>query len=487
MSRGNFINGQWNSPSGEVLKSVSPSTGDIVWEGKNSTDKDVDQGFAAARSAFMDWSRLSIEERTEFARRFQEIVKENIDQFAKTISLEMGKPLWEAKTEAAAVAGKVDLAIDALKTRRDTTENDQGGTKAVTRYKPHGVLGVLGPFNLPAHLPNGHIVPAILAGNTVVFKPSELTPMIAETMMGFWEQASLPNGVVNLVQGSRDTGIEIMNHEQLDGLLFTGSSKAGVAINQALAAHPQKIVALEMGGNNPLIVHDVKDKKAAAYETVLSAFITSGQRCTCARRLIVVDGTDSDEFINELTNRMAHLRVGYFDDESEPFIGPVINVETGKRIQAAQAELMDKGAKSIVGLRPMRGNDALLSPGLLDVTGVPDREDEEIFGPILQLYRVESFPAAIELANQTRYGLSAGLLSDSAEHFETFIRDIRAGVVNWNRQTTGASGKLPFGGCGLSGNHRPSGYFAADYCSFPVASLEVSELGLPETFLPGIG
>lgn len=486
MSKGHFINNCWQAGQGEALRSVSPSTGQTVWSGNAATASEIDQAFQAARTALNAWKGISLDERISYAKAFQEIVKQNADRFASTLSAEMGKPLWESKTEVAAVAGKVDLAIDALKTRRDTTVSEIKGLRAVTRYKPHGIMGVLGPFNLPAHLPNGHIVPAILAGNTVVFKPSELTPKIAETMVEFWEQANLPDGVINLVQGNRDTGIALTNHDQLDGLLFTGSSRAGIAINQSLASQPQKVVALEMGGNNPLIVHECRDLSAAALETVLSAYITSGQRCTCARRLILVESRAADQLIEALLALLGRIRVGYFDDDSEPFLGPVVSRESGQKVLHAQQTLELAGAKILHPVQKLRDNEALLSPALLDVTGVDHLEDEEVFGPLLQITKVASFEAAIAVANQTRYGLSAGLLSDDPALFEQFIGEIRAGVVNWNRQTTGASGKLPFGGCGLSGNHRPSGYFAADYCSYPVASIEVDQLSRPEQLPVGI-
>jgi len=496
MARELFIDNVWTDANGDSFKSVSPSTSasdpeKVVWEGSSATGANVDLAFAAARRAFESWSELPFDERIAIARSYAEIVKANAESFAETISAEMGKPLWESKTEVGAVVGKVELAIDALQTRRRTTTTTIGEMDAVTRYKPHGTMGVLGPFNLPAHLPNGHIVPAILAGNTVVFKPSELTPRIGETMIKFWEQAGIPRGVINLVQGGRETGVALVRAEELDGLLFTGSSRAGIALNTELASQPQKIVALEMGGNNPLIVHQCNDLKAAAYQTLLSAFITSGQRCTCARRLYLVDGGPADrdatqQFLRELTELIAKVRVGFFDDPQEPFIGPVINRQTGIRLLSAQQELADAGAKTIVPMKRLRDCDALLSPGVLDVTDVANIDDEELFGPLLQVFRVRSFEEAIQKSNQSKYGLSAGLISDRRELYDLFIRKIRAGVVNWNRQTTGASGKLPFGGCGLSGNHRPSGYFAADYCSFPVASLESNTAELPEKPMTGI-
>ena len=480
-----FIDGQWQPGSGEMFDSCEPGNGERVWSGRTATESEVEQAVVAARQAFPNWQTLSTDQRIEYARKFQEIVQSRQSELALLISREVGKPLWEAKTEAGAVAGKVQLAIDALRERRDESALELSGFQAVTRYKPLGVLGVLGPFNFPAHLPNGHIVPALIAGNTIVFKPSEQAPSVGAWLVQCWQDAGLPKGVVNLVQGARDTGIALVNHPQLDGLLFTGSSQGGVAIHRTFAGQPQKILALEMGGNNPLIVHEVESLKAAAYLTILSSFITAGQRCTCARRLIITDQI-ADSFLSELTQMLVSVRYGFYSDEPEPFLGTVISPQAGRTLLEGQSQLKASGGKIIVEMQSQRDCDALLSPGIMDVTEVANRPDEEMFGPFLNVIRVSSFDDAILEANNTRYGLSAGLISDRRENFERFIQQIRAGVVNWNRQTTGASGKLPFGGCGLSGNYRPSGYFAADYCSFPVASLESETAVLPESAMMGI-
>ena len=292
---------------------------------------------------------------------------------------------------------------------------------------------------------------------------------------------------MNLVQGRSEVGIAISKHDQLDGLFFTGSSRTGIALSKTLAATPQKILALEMGGNNPLIVHEAKDLEAAAYLTVLSGYMTAGQRCTCARRLIVVNGPDTEKFLSELKRQVLNISIGFVGDTPEPFMGTVINAATGNRLITAYSDLIGRGAVPLVKMEQRRDCEALLSPGLLDITDVADREDEELFGPLMTIIRVDSFEEAIVEANRTQYGLSAGLLSDSPEYYQQFIHQIRAGIVNWNRQTTGASGKLPFGGCGLSGNHRPSAYYAVDYCSFPVASIEATTLEMPEKKLPGLG
>ena len=486
-NQGQLIGGQWQLSGDSELVSQCPVDQTVVWQGEMANQDQVEQAIERARVAAVNWSQKTADERIEFTQTFAEGVAARSDELAELISAETGKPLWESKTEVAACVGKIAVSIDSFRQRRDTTSFEMGDMQAVTRFKPYGVMGVLGPFNFPAHLPNGHIVPALIAGNTVVFKPSELTPAVGQWMAQRWCETGLPDGVLNLVQGAREVGTTLANHRQLDGLLFTGSSTAGRALHQAFGSHPQKMLALEMGGNNPLVVHEVADLEAAAYLTVVSAYITAGQRCTCARRLIVIDTPESERFIEALIRMIERLRVGKFTDQVEPFAGTVISAMQGRKLMAAFKQLIDDGGRSLVPMVSLDDCDALVSPSLVDVTEVKDRQDEELFGPILNLIRVPDFAAAIEAANDTAYGLSAGLLSDRRENFDHFMSEIRAGIVNWNRQTTGATGKMPFGGCGLSGNHRPSAYFAADYCSFPTASLESERLEMPEKLMTGIG
>ncbi len=487
VNRGHFVDGQWMTGNGPQFNSVNPADSSMVWHGAAATSSEVTAATMAAREAWQPWWDLSQDRRIEYVLRFAEQVKQQALDLAKLISRENGKPLWESKTEVNAVIGKSALAVEALHERRDTTSFAMDGYQAVTRYKPFGALGVLGPFNFPAHLPNGHIIPALIAGNTIVFKPSEMTPRVGQWMVERWQEIGLPSGVINLVQGGRETGIALANDPNLDGLLFTGSSNAGVALHRTFAQWPQKILALEMGGNNPLIACEFSDAKAAAYTVLQSAFLTAGQRCTCARRLIVIDRDPlAEKMLRELQRLIDDLTIGYWDDPAEPFIGPVISPHAGKHVVDAQQSLIEKGGHPISELKSWRDNPALLSPGIIDVTSVDSRSDHEVFGPLLSLIRVADFDAAIVEANRTAYGLAAGLISDNPTHYQEFIKRIRAGVVNWNRQTTGASGKLPFGGWGLSGNHRPGGYFAADYCSWPVASLESERLEKPTTALPGV-
>jgi succinylglutamic semialdehyde dehydrogenase len=482
-----MIGGQWIEGRGDEFVSTSPSSGQIVWCGRAATEGQVEAAFAAARAAFGPWWDQTLDQRIAICQRFAELVKERSEELARLISFEMGKTLWESRSEAATVVAKIAVSLEALRARRDISQFEMSGLQAVTRYKPFGVMAVLGPFNFPAHLPNGHIVPALMAGNTVVFKPSEQTPAVGAWMVKVWQDAGIPTGVINLVQGGREVGIAVSQPERCDGLLFTGSGHVGRALHKAFADFPQKILALEMGGNNPLIIDQVGDLNAAAYQTVLSAFITSGQRCTCARRLILVrEGNDIDATIHALQQMTKRLAIGYFDDTVEPFYGPVINQRAGEMILQGYEALLAKGGRPLATMSSQRDNPALLTPALVDVSEVSGLEDEEIFGPLLTLQVADNLDAAIQIANDTKYGLSAGLFSDDPERYRHFIHRIRAGIVNWNRQTTGASGKLPFGGCGQSGNSRPAGYFSADYCSFPVASLESSTLTMPQKLEPGI-
>lgn len=468
MSGGLFIDGKWRPGEGPELVSTDPATGEAVWRGATATQTDVGRAVEAARRAFPAWADRSREERIAILRRYKEILVERTAAFAEALSRETGKALWETKAELGSMAGKVDLSIKAYDERTGVTENAMPFGRAVLRHRPHGVMAVLGPFNFPGHLPNGHIVPALLAGDTVVFKPSEETPLAGQLMVEALETAGVPAGVVNLVQGGRETGQALIN-EEIDGLLFTGSAAAGAFFRRHFADRPDVILALELGGNNPLVIWDADDAEAVAALVVQSAYITTGQRCSCARRLIVPDGVFGKAVIEATVALADRLAIGPWNGEGEPFMGPLISARAASSAISAAAAIGGDRIRSL-GLAEGLG-DAFVTPGLVDVTDV-DTPDEELFAPWLQVRRVASFDDALTAANATRYGLSAGLISNESKLWEKFLNRIRAGVVNWNRPTTGAAGSMPFGGLGASGNHRPSAYYAADYCAYPVASFE---------------
>jgi len=475
-----FIDGRWSAGSGYSLEAVAPHTGEPSWTGPSADADDVSRAVAAARRAFAEWRREPLEARIALLRRYADILKQDADDLARRISDAVGKPKWEADTEAAAVAGKIELSIKAYAERAGEKAADAAGGRAVLRHRPIGVMAVLGPFNFPAHLANGHIVPALLAGDAIVFKPSELAPGPGAFLVEAFEEAGAPRGLVNLVQGGRETGEALVRHPDINGVLFTGGVGTGLALHRQFAGRPDVMLALELGGNNPLVVWDPDDLEAAAYAIVQSAFLTAGQRCTCARRLVVPEGSPGDDVLAALVAMIDRIRIGAPYDEPEPFMGPVISPAAAQRVMAAVEAFIERGGEAIRTPQIDRRGAAFVTPGAVDVTAVRDREDEEVFGPLLQVIRTKTFDDAIAEANATRFGLSAGLLSRDPALWEQFRDEIRAGVVNWNRQTTGASGSAPFGGPGLSGNYRPSAYYAADYCAYPMSSVE------GET-LPGVG
>lgn len=486
MSDVHLINGTWCSSTGAEFQSRNPVSENVLWVGTEADADTVDAAVWAASKAFAHWKHTPVDERIALIERFRKALEDNNEDLARSIGEETGKPLWESRTEVGAMIGKVDLSIKAYHERTGEHAVEMPGGQRILRHRPHGVMAVFGPYNFPGHLPNGHIVPALIAGNTVVFKPSEQAPATAELTLRLWQSAGLPEGVINLVQGARETGVALAGHAQVNGILFTGSAMTGLAIQKAVLSQPQKILALEMGGNNPLVIGSDIELRAAIWATLQSAFISAGQRCTCARRLIVPLGDKGDRFLEGLAAAAAKLVVGRFDqEEPTPFMGSVISGAAGEKLLAAQQGWLEAGGRSLLNMAPVDGYKAMLSPGIVDLTNA-QVADEEFFGPLLSVYRYRDFDHALALANDTRYGLSAGLLSHDKDEYARFINEIRAGIVNWNQPITGASSAMPFGGSGLSGNYRPSAYYAADYCAYPVASLEQDVITMPESLPPGM-
>lgn len=451
------------------LVSIEPATGAILWTGQTG---DPDAAVAKARAAWPAWAALPLTKRIEAVRRYANRLKNQADEFATLIARETGKPLWEAHTEVTSVINKIDISVNAYLERSSQRQLKSPPTvKIALRHKPHGVLAVLGPYNFPAHLPNGHIVPALIAGNTIVFKPSEKTPAVGQYLVDAFTAAGLPDGVVNILHGGPETGKRLTANDGLDGVLFTGSANTGIALNRQFANRPDKILALEMGGNNPIIAWDTDDIHSSAVMIVQSAFLTAGQRCSAASRLIVKD-TLYDQLMTEVKRIVERLIIDEPFGNPAPFMGPVIDNETADGLTESFLALMSHGGKPIKHMaRPLKDRP-FLTPGIIDVTDMEERPDIELFGPILQVIRVSSFEQAIAEANNTRYGLSAALIGGTAELYDQFWSNSRAGIVNWNKLTVGASSEAPFGGVGLSGNNRPSAYYAADYCAYPVVSME---------------
>ena len=471
-----WINGDWQSGRGPARSKHNPVSQTLLWQGNDADADQVALAVSAARAAFPAWARQPFAARKAIAEKFASLLEANKSELTAVIARETGKPRWEAATEITAMINKIAISVNAYHSRTGEAQTAMADGEATLRHRPHGVLAVFGPYNFPA----------LLAGNTVVFKPSELTPQSGEAVVKLWAEAGLPPGVLNLLQGGRETGEALSGQADIDGLLFTGSSATGFQLHRQLAGQPEKILALEMAGNNPLIVDDPQDIDAAVHLTIQSAFITAGQRCTCARRLLVKRGEAGDAFLQRLVTVSQTLIPAAWDAEPQPFIGGLISAQAAQKVHQAWLAHVASGGKTLLEPRLLQAGTSLLTPGIIEMSAVAQVADEEVFGPLLCVWRYDHFDEAIALANATRFGLSCGLISAERDKFDQLLLEARAGIVNWNKPLTGAASTAPFGGTGASGNHRPGAWYAADYCAWPMASLESPELSLPATLSPGL-
>ncbi|MEC9158598.1 MAG: aldehyde dehydrogenase family protein [Planctomycetota bacterium] len=462
--------------SGSRIRSVDPADPEVVVYQADPAVEHVDLAVQAARRALPEWSGRSLEQRIEVLRRWQALTAERVDEIADLICLEMGKVRGECLFEANALGGKVDITLgpESISRVTDYTVPVNDSRDGHCRFKPHGVLAVVGPFNFPAHLPNGHWVPALLTGNTIVFKPSDKTPatgqLLAELMLRALSEAGAPAGVFNLVQGDGPVASELSGHHGVDGVLFTGSWPVGRRILEANLETPGRIIALELGGSNPAVVMPDAHLRQAVIECVRAAFATTGQRCTCTRR-IMVHRDVADEFIPAFCRTASTLLVGPGNAPDPVFMGPLVTEDSAREAIDFQQGLVESGGSILVQATRLDRPGHFVTPGVVQVDRFTVEQDRECFGPIAQLAIVDDLDQAIEQANATRYGLAASLFSADPATFDRFFAEVRSGCINWNTGTAGASSKLPFGGLGHSGNHRPAGAFSVDYCAYPVANM----------------
>lgn len=436
----------------------------------------IDAACDAAAQAYLPWARLGLEGRRPYLLRLKEVFSARANEVSELIARETGKPLWECKTEASALVNKIDITLNASMklVQEEEIKDALPGISGFVRFKPRGVMAVVGPFNFPAHLPNGHIVPALACGNTVVFKPSEKTPAVGQWMAECFHQAEFPPGVFNLIQGLGETGKRITTHEKVDGILFTGSYEVGLKIKQDTLTHSGKILALEMGGKNATVVWKDCDLKKAVYETLIGAFMSTGQRCACTSRILLHKDI-YEPFMEQFYNSAKRIKIGHWREDV--FMGPLISADAVEKYIRFQEIAKREGAESL-----MRGKALALEHDGYYVTpsiNIVEKFDpksvyqkSEIFGPNVAVYKVSDFDETMMIHNSSGFGLSGAIFTKDRSLYERALLEMRVGVLNWNRTTNGASSKLPFGGMGKSGNDRPSGSFSVYYCTVPVASLE---------------
>jgi alpha-ketoglutaric semialdehyde dehydrogenase len=461
----NFINGQWVSAhSGKTFETRNPATGEVIAEAAFSAQNDVDAAVAAAKAAYKSWRLTPAPRRGEILFRVAEILKERKEDLARLMTMEMGKILAETR-------GDVQEAIDMAYFMGGEGRRLLGYTAPVEMPNKFGmairdsvgIVGLITPWNFPVAVPSWKMLPALIAGNCVVFKPSEETPAIAAAFVKVFEDAGLPKGVLNLVLGDGVAGDALVSNPDVRILSFTGSTETGLAV-YSKAARMGKKVTLEMGGKNAIIVMDDANLTLATEAVTWSAFGTTGQRCTATSRLIVQKGI-KPRLVEALVEKAKTLKLGNGLEETTN-VGPLVNQaaldKVSSYMRVAQAE----------GLRVLAGgereaelpNGYFFRPTLLDGVKHGMRvEQEEIFGPVLSIVEVDSLEEAIEVNNSTAYGLSSSIFTENVNAAFRAIRDLTTGIVYVNHGTTGAEIQFPFGGTRGTGNGmREAGQAALD-------------------------
>jgi len=472
-----------------TLASYEPATGALLWEGQVS---DIADEIACVERAAPAWAKLPLINRIETVRRFAHHVRDNEEKFADLISRETGRPLWDTRAEIHALTTSVDQAVMAVSERAGSRRLEGAmGARQTLRHLPLGIMAVIGPACMPARIPTDQIVAALIAGNGMLFKPSEKTPVVGQCLVDLMHGAGIPEDLVRCVIGGPEAGAALAADDRIDGVLFTGSTITGIAISRALAGHPEKLLSLNMGGNNAIVVWDVADIASAAVLIVQSAFASSGQNCLAARRLIVRDAI-ADTLIGEVVRLTDQLLIDHPHAEDAPYMGPLIDMDAADCLTDGFLYLMSNGGRPIRHMKRPIEDLPFVTPGIIDLTDMKDRPpDVEYFGPLLQIIRVADFETAIGIANDTRYGLCTALIGGGPEHFDYFLAMSKSGIVNWNRPTTATPVSAPMGGTGYSGNHRPGGSYTADACAYPVVSAAFDQpraligTGLRQTVPPG--
>lgn len=489
---GDYINGEFviSEDRSGVISNKSPADlNDHIMDVPFLYDN-IDKACHFAKAEFPKWARKTQSERNECLNRLKELFITHEAEMAEAIARDTGKPLWEAMTEAKALSQKIDITLNhSMKLMaEERLPNALPGVEGVIRYKARGVMAVLGPFNFPAHLPNGHIIPALAMGNTIVFKPSEHTPAVGQLYAQIVHKAGFPRGVFNLVQGDGECGKKLVINESVSGILFTGSYDVGLRIKQETLTHYWKILALEMGGKNATVVWEDADLDKAVYETLVGAFMTSGQRCSCTSRIILHDKI-ANEFTDRFYEAAKKISIGHWQDNA--FMGPLINSQSVEKYLRFQEIAKRENCESLMRgkVLDLKYKGYYVTPSIYLVSGYNEKsvyQKSEIFGPNVAIYKSSDFDETMNIVNSTGYGLVMALFTKNQNLYNEAVFKANVGLLNWNRTTNGASSRLPFGGTGKSGNDRPSAHFAVQYCSVPMANLEDPTAFDATKVLPGL-
>lgn len=470
---GHYINGSFNLPkakdSPEKLKAhLSPADLEdqiFLWSAEDKEPPEL--VFKKGREAYLPWTRLPLSDRIKKLQPLKTLLKKNLKELSQLLSRETGKPLWESTGEVKSLIGKTDFVLGPALERIKTQIVPQAQGKI--SFKSRGLLAVIGPFNFPLHLPFGQILPALVSGNSVVFKPSEKTPAIGQKLAELFDQLQLAPGVFQMIQGGAKLSEKLCRHPELDGILFTGSFEVGQKIKEALVKEPSKILALEMGGYNSLLIWDYKDKKQVLEESLKACFWTTGQRCSSTSQILIHKKLSSD-FLADFVREASQIKVDHWS--KEPFMGPLIDSSAVERFFDLQKKIVDQGGEILLkGERLKEQQGYYVSPGIykMPLGNLSQIETKESFTPQVLIYEVDTLDQAIEQINHSGYGLVLSLFTEEQAIKEELFHRAKVGLINYNLSSIGASGWLPFGGLGKSGNDRPAGAFTIDSCVSPLA------------------
>jgi succinylglutamic semialdehyde dehydrogenase len=480
--KGNYINGEWleikeNSADGLIQRQCPAETDLILWKLPLSYS-DVDRALEAAQMGFKIWKKTPLQERIDRLQAFKQAVAKRKDLIAEAIAWEMGKPLWEAKTEAAALMAKVDVTInDSLpRIQNKTYKNILGDADGHVFYKPLGPCSVIGPFNFPCHLANGQIVNALIAGNSIIFKPSEKTAYSGQLLIECFAEANFPKGVINLIQGDGEVARRLVKDKSIRGVFFTGSQEVGLKILKETYADVGKLVALELGGKNFSVLMDDINIQDTMLELIKACFLTTGQRCI-STAIVPIHRKIAEPFIEQFHQLSKKIIVDHpVKYVQEPFMGPLVDNK------ALESYLLFMGMAKREGITEiMRGKQIerkykghYVSPSIHfceKFTKDSHFLESEIFGPNVTFVPFDTLEEAIKISNSTAYGLAFSIFSNNKSNYDYCVENMDCGQVNWNRSTVGASSKLPFGGVKQSGNYRPAAVAMIDSCVYQMASL----------------
>ncbi|MFZ9000128.1 MAG: aldehyde dehydrogenase family protein [Bacteriovoracaceae bacterium] len=483
--KGDYFNNEWVAPKTKGTDSTerfllknSPCDNQSLWMCPIDY-RHIDPLVESAAKGHKVWRGTSFEDRKNALKRYQEKLLSKKNEIAEAISWETGKPLWESLTEAGALISKIDVTINDSLPRISNKEIEDilPDTNGHIIYRPLGPCFIIGPFNFPCHLANGQITSALLAGNSIIFKPSEKTCYSSQLMFECLAEADFPNGVVNFIQGDGESASRIVKRKEVKGIFFTGSKEVGKLILKQTSGSLDKLVALELGGKNSSIICKDAQLDLTIEEVLKGSFLTTGQRCT-STALVPIHRSIMDEFLSKFHDLAKKLIIDHpFEHEKEPFMGPLID------------ELAVKNYLNFIGMAKREGIEEIMRGKKIEkkhngnyVTPsihLAEKFDSsslflmsEIFGPNCTFVPFDELDEAIAIANGTEYGLAASIFTKDINNYKHCINEIETGLVNLNRSTVGASSRLPFGGVKSSGNYRPAAVTTIDSCVYMMSSLE---------------